>query len=89
MHIVYKVDPRPFVEGPGGAVCKIVGGVISPLLANIYLHWLRRPSTVASSGRPGLGERWFDTPMTSSSWRRGSARGSRIGWNRRWKGGPA
>jgi RNA-directed DNA polymerase len=25
-----------------GAVCKIVGGVISPLLANIYLHWFEK-----------------------------------------------
>ena len=34
---------RPLLsEAPNKVVCNIVGGVISPLLANIYLHWFEK-----------------------------------------------
>src|SRR5438270_6626035 len=34
--------PTLLLRGPKGAVCKIVWGVISPLLANVYLNELDR-----------------------------------------------
>lgn len=42
VHVVFRVEPHPgelCLEKKG---CKIVGGVLSPLLANIYLHELDR-----------------------------------------------
>lgn len=46
--VVFRVDPDPgftparrrLAQAPEKKVCKIVRGVISPLLANIYLHYV-------------------------------------------------
>ena len=40
VRVVYRVAPPPSTIGPTGAFCNTVGGVISPLLANVYLHYV-------------------------------------------------
>ena len=40
IRIEYKVGPLPFDAPPAGAIRNIVGGLISPLLANIFLHYV-------------------------------------------------
>ena len=35
-----RCPPTLLLRAPEGAVCKIVWGVISPLLANVYLHYV-------------------------------------------------
>ena len=39
VRIVYRVSPSPFEGAPNKVVCNIVGGVISPLLANLFMHY--------------------------------------------------
>ncbi len=42
VHVVFRVDQHPGDLGLEKKVCNIVGGVLSPLLANIYLQELDR-----------------------------------------------
>ena len=38
VNIVFRIDPYPGDADPEKKVCNFVGGVVSPILANIYLH---------------------------------------------------
>src|SRR6266571_327928 len=40
VNVVFRVDAYPGEASPEKKVCNFVGGVVSPLLANIYLHTL-------------------------------------------------
>src|SRR5262245_30979150 len=37
IRVIYRVNLPLLLKAPKGAVCQIVGGVISPLLSNLYL----------------------------------------------------
>jgi hypothetical protein len=55
-------DAASFVRGKGTPQ----GGVISPLLSNLYLHWFDKLFIELTSGR---GPRWCVMPAISWCWR--------------------
>src|SRR5262249_4042976 len=57
---VLRSEPRSGDDRVGnqGRFCNIVGGVVSPLLANIYLHWFER--AFARNDGPGT---WANAKM--------------------------
>ncbi len=40
VRIVYRVSPSPFEGAPNKVLRNIVGGVVSPMLSNIFLHYV-------------------------------------------------
>jgi hypothetical protein len=43
VRIVYRVSPSPFERGPYTIFRNVVGGVLSPLLSNLFLHYALDP----------------------------------------------
>jgi RNA-directed DNA polymerase len=64
------------------------GGVISPLLANLYLHWFDKVFHRVSGRLTGPKPSWCATPTTLWCWRSSRRRdwwdGSRRSWNPGW-----